>query len=263
MAQAPTRPTTAPVPGAPPAPEPVAAVPSPVIATDSPEFQAAVAKAAADAVREMLAATKSPTAGVDDATTAMLRQLALSIAEVSDQGTQRKRVAPEILEQRRIARDKMIDRITLARENKEKPEYTAISKLYLNERLIQPFVQDPNTKKAVPVTFTWTGEPSDGMRPANAVAREIYALFRESRGSVEKVKGTDNRPYWMTPAGLVVKGDPPPKREMAIAGAVFDADLEVAGEEQAHNQNDPNAEFVHVLGTIADPARQNYQGKVN
>ena len=229
-----------------------------------------MAAAAAEAIKtslpEVLASMKSgtaPAAGVDEATQAMFRAMALSFAEISDQGTQRKRVAPEILERRNQARERMIDLIMEARANGDKPEYKVISKTYLNERLIQPFTAGPD-KVPVPTQITWTGEPSDGMRPVNAIAKKIFAEFRASRGSTEALAKEDKRPYWLTAGGLVVKGDPPPRRELAVDPRMnFVDDLSVSSAEDGEekNQNDPNATFINVLGTVADPARQNYQGK--
>lgn len=250
-------PSSAPPAAAPPAP-------SPLPFTETEEFKAAVAEGVKAVLPGVLSTLKGQPSA-DDATTDLFNRLALSIAEISDQGTQRKRVAPEVLAQRDAAWKRMAALIQDARANGLKPEYKAIAKLYLNERIIEPFVQDVNTKMPVAVTFTWTGEPNDGMRPVNDIAKAIYAEFRLSRGSVEAAAKEDTRPYWMTPAGLVVKGDPPPRREMqAGLSPNFVDDLSVDGDTPVveKNQNDPNAPFVHVLGTVAAPAMQNYQGKV-
>lgn len=252
----------APVPSAPPPAAPPAA--APVSLTETPEFQAAVAEKVKEllpeVIKQLQSTVEKPEA--DAATTNLFRSLALSIAEISDQGTSRKRVAPEILAQREAAWKRMVALIQEARATGQKPEYKAISKLYLNERMIEPFQQDPATKMAVPVTFTWTGEPNDGMRPLNEIARKIYAEFRASRGSAETSSKEDARPYWMTPAGLVVKGDPPPRREIATPDRVnFVDDLSVGDEPPPADPHDINAPFIHVLGTVAAPAMQNYQGK--
>ena len=256
-AKAPT--ISAPTAAAPPAAAPPAA-PSASF-TDTPEFKAAVAESVTALLPELVKQIKQADTNPD--TSELFSKMALAIAEISDQGTQRKRVAPEILAQREAAWKRMVALIQDARANNLRPEYRAVAKLYLNERLIEPFTQDPSTKLPVAVTFTWTGEPNDGMRPVNDIAKKIYAEFRASRGSVESIAKEDARPYWMTPAGLVVKGDPPPRREMQASTAPdFVDDLSVSdAEESVPNQNDPNAPFIHVLGTVAAPAMQNYQGK--
>ena len=247
---------------APTSPPPAPSAPAPF--TETEEFKAAVAESVKRLLPEVIKQVQAPLASTPDAaTTDLFQRLALSIAEISDQGTQRKRVAPEVLAQREAAWKRMVALIQEARASGQKPEYKAIAKLYLNERMIEPFVQDPATKLPVAVTFTWTGEPNDGMRPLNDIAKKIFAEFRASRGSVELTSKEDTRPYWMTPAGLVVKGDPPPRREMKVDTRTdFVDDLSVGDEVPAPDQNDPNAPFVHVLGTVAAPAMQNYQGKV-
>lgn len=234
---------------------------------ETPEFKAAVAEAVAAATpaiaeaaaraavaqvsTELLAKVQQPAAapGFGDAE-GLFSKLALAIAEISDQGTQRKRVAPEILAQRAAAHGRAVARIIAAREAGEKPEYRLVSKVYLNERFIEPYMPGPN-KQPIPTEIIWSGMPNDAMRPLNDAAREIYAEFRASIGSTEAIKGADNRPLWMTLGGVVVKGDARAQRREVAAPAPFGDDLGVK------NQNDPTAPFIHVLGTVAPAARQN------
>jgi hypothetical protein len=256
--------------------------------TETAEFKAAVqaavqtavpqaaAEAVAAAMAQMRAAAPQsvPAAGTPadaSATSSLFREMALAIAEISDQGTDRKRVAPEVLEQRAQAQ-KRLDQLledarvraravtTNAESRKVLPWYRCVSMLYLNERKILPFVQDPGTKQAVPVEFSWTGEPNDAMRPINDVAKEVYREFRLSRGNIEKVKGSyETKPLWMTKAGLVVHGDAPSsaangRGAQTIEVAEYKDDLEFGGMPAG---SDPNADFVNILGTIHAPAMQN------
>src|SRR4051812_28573120 len=75
------------------------------VALRSPEVQALMAEAVAIATADLTARLAANRAqhGTDDqpGDQAMMRQLAMAIAEVSDPGNQRKRVAPEIMESRR------------------------------------------------------------------------------------------------------------------------------------------------------------------
>lgn len=211
------------------------------------------AKGAAQAVTtELLAnAAKADGAGAPnmEAFASMFDRMAMAIAEISDQGTARKRVAPEVLASRARAYEKMVLLINQAREQGAEPEYRLVAKTYLSERFIEPFMPGPD-KRPIPTEIVWKGAPNQAMRPINAVAKEIYAAFQESIGSQENLKGQDNRPFYMTPGGVVVKGDPRgSKRE--IPQELLDDDLKLT------NQKDPTAPFVHVLGTIAAPARQN------
>jgi hypothetical protein len=234
----------------------------------SPDIQALVAKAVADALPGAVALAiaemgKSGAAPAEDALHGFARQMAETIAELADQGTNRKRVAPEILARRAAAAERMDALIRKAQEEGKKAEYRVVSKVYLNERLIEPFRRVD--KKAVPQDIVWSGPPSDALRPLNAVADEIFQAYRESIGSTTKLASVtrrdangaigvapapDTRPHWITPGGLVVKGDAPARSVLAEPKDFAD-DLTIQG------TIDPNAPFVHILGTIAKPAQQN------
>lgn len=229
---------------------------------ETPEFKAAVAAAVAAASpaiakavtaevqTELLAKVKtSPVAGLTDQD-GFAERLALAIAEISDQGTSRKRVAPEILAARARAHARCVDLIIAARGSGSKPEYRLISKVYLNEQLIEPFMPGPN-KQPISTEIIWSGLPNDAMRPLNDVAKEIYREYRASVGSTGPLQGTDNRAISMTPGGLVIKGLGAAQRREVAAPLPFEDDLDIKG------QNDPTAPFIHVLGTIAPAARQN------
>lgn len=248
---------------------------------DTPEFKAAVAEAAATAAKEAARAAvaefrqellvNSADKGSDHDD--LFRKMALAIAEISDQGSNRKRVAPEILAKREAAKKRCVDlvlecraKIKEARSNKDAkeeskwtPEYRVIAKCYFNERFIEPYKMGPN-RMPVPTEIYWTGVPNMAMVPLNDVAKKIFAEFRLSIDNVEPIPTLDNRPLFMTAAGLVVKGDPPKRKETGAQTNALDAPMfedEVAVKSLP---NDPTAELVHVLGTIAAPARQNYQG---
>lgn len=223
--------------------------------TLTPEFQRLVAEAVAKALPD-LAKAGTVGLGVDEATKAFFSQFALSVAEVADQGTHRKRVSPEVMARRKAAAEKCEKLIADARVAGLKPEYRVTAKIYFNERLIEPYRRGPD-KSVVPQEIIWTGMPNEALRPLNKVAEDIYEAYRESVGSTEKlrsIKGShggivapDNRPYSMTPNGLVVKGEISPK---AVIGPI-DADGPI-------DNNDPNAAEVHVLGTVAAPAKRNF-----
>jgi hypothetical protein len=235
--------------------------------TESPEFKkaladavaavlpAAVASAVAAVQTELVASAAKQPKGAAAATLGedFASRLALAIAEISDQGTSRKRVAPEILAARAKAHERAVKRLSQARDEGEQPEYRLVSKVYLNEQFIEPYMPGPN-KQPLPTEIIWLGMPNDAMRPLNQSAREIYELFRASVGSAEPIKGADNRSVSMTRNGLVIKGLGAAQRREVAAPMPFEDGLGVK------NQNDPTAPFVHVLGTIAPPARQNVAG---
>jgi hypothetical protein len=248
----------------------------PAVDTSSHEFQAAVeaaTKAALDkalpSILKSLAGGNSPQIGAaieGDAAQQMFRGLALAIAEISDQGTSRKRVAPEILASRQEAHSRMVEAILHHKRtydeamssahterdreeaNKARPFYRAITKLCLNERLIDPYKMVNG--KPEPVKFRWSGVPSEGMRPENEAAKEIFQHFLDSIGSVVKEKA--QTPIWVTAGGLSIVGEGPQRRQIASV-ADFDDDLDLT------DNDNPGNEFVNVLGTIQAPARRNNQ----
>jgi hypothetical protein len=252
----------------------------PASVENTPEFQAALAKASAEMearivgrLTEQLAAMKP--SGVQGSDQALIQGLALAIQELNDQGTGQAsfKVAPEILVKRNQARDRMWERLILARKNKEKPEYTLVNETYLDHILLKPFRMDPATKKPIPVEIIWKGVPNECMRPNNTVARELFALFMESIGGSTELVGKskfkpDNRAFGMTLGGLVVKGmsaaqrreiGSPPPLSLGNEEEAFDDEPEGDLEDpRVGPANDPRSELVHVLGTVAPPARQGY-----
>lgn len=229
--------------------------------TQTDEFQSAVAIAAraeVDKLRQELMAvaggasvpTSAPIGGIED----MMRHLALGIAEVADQGTSRKRVAPELLAQRAAAAKRCHDLLYKARDEGRKGEYRLIAKTYLNERLLDPYRVDAGTKQPVPVEIIWSGMPNEAMLPINDTGREIFAEYKLSIGSIEKVEMADSRPFWVTAGGLVVKGEAPARRHVMAENPHELPDFE--DELGLKDVNDPRARTVAILGTVHAPARR-------
>lgn len=215
----------------------------------------AAKSAASEVATELLAKAAKDDGGgkaaPDMATFAsMFDRMAMAIAEISDQGTARKRVAPEVLAARARAHERMIKLLNAAREDGDEPEYRLVAKTYLSERFIEPFMPGPD-KRPIPTEIIWKGAPNQAMRPLNKVAKAIYAAFQESVGTQEKLNGVDNRPFAMTPGGVVVKGLPAAARRDIPQDLLAD-DLIMPG-----GNIDPTASHVRVLGTVAAPARQN------
>lgn len=235
----------------------------------TPEAQKAIAEAAQKAIAQLV-----PSAGVGEDTQRLFSEMALAIANMSNQGSGRvKPVAPEIMHKREVAARKCAEllgevhghlrKAKLTQDSRlEKewsPEYRVTSKVYFNERLIEPY-RKGNGRGASPVAqdIVWTGMPNEALRPLNTIAERLTTLYRESVGAAPHLKSIsgpnggqlapDNRPYWMTPGGLVVKGDPPPKAT-TLGNDPRDELANV-------DNNDPNDPFVHVLGTLHPPARQ-------
>lgn len=244
--------------------------------TDTPEFKAAVeiaAKEAANAaVAAAMAAMKEANPAVSLDPNDLFRQMALNIAEMTHQGNKRdKPLDPRIIAARAAAQERLDALLTATREKvhaarettykdepsrhsvirRVMPKYTCVAKVVLDDRVINPFKRNPATKAAESVEFYWLGEPNHAMRPLNDIARRIFAEFRESRGERSKIEKAAIKPLWMTDSGLIIEGaNAPQRREVAIPS---DLDLPEV--------KDPEAPYVAVLGTIHEPAQNNYQGK--
>lgn len=241
---------------------------------NSPEFKAAVDAAAAAATQRVLEglalARNSNPDGDTTALEGFAKGLALSFAELADQGSNRKRVAPEIVARREAARSRMFDLLIRGNANgwPVKPEYRVVSETYLNEQLVKPYRSDPATKKVEPVEIFWTGAPNECMRPLNEPAREIYEEYMLSIGGPTVVaknsKGetlaTDGRAVTVTPGGLIIKGQESARRTVSNLADSNNANPfnDSLGMKGFHN--DPRATEVHVLGTVAPPAKQNSIG---
>lgn len=229
---------------------------------ETPEFQEAVAKAVDEKLeafkRDLFEGLDTTDAAVEaapksgdasDLMSDILSKLTMNLAAVNQQGERKKPLTPEEVLRRERAHNQMVDLIIASRqEGGQRPAYKLTSKVYLNERFIEPFkIVD---RKAVNNEITWTGVPNDAMAPINAMAEQIFAAWRESTGGPTKLVPTaDNRPFYTTAAGLTVKGDPP-KRQHVAADPNFQDDL-------GFINGDPNAPEVAVLGTIAPKARNN------
>jgi hypothetical protein len=188
-------------------------------------------------------------------------QIALSIAELSDQGTNRKRVAPEILAGRAKAYDKLITQLSEARDRADAaraegndaeaarwlPEYRVVAKTYLTDRIIEPWRRGGNND-LIPTEIIWRGIPNNSLRPLNAIAEKLFSTFQAWVGTEGLLRAESS---FMTPGGVVIKGEAPVGSRLNPADDLRPSDLEISG------TADPTATHIRVLGTIAEPARQN------
>lgn len=211
---------------------------------ETPEFQ----KALQEKLKEVISTTKQAVPasdGVDPANMKFVEQLAMAIAQLSDQGTGRKRVAPEIIASRFEAREKMKELILSARANKEVPIYTLVNKVYLDEIMVDPFWvgADHIARKT---EIEWPGVPNEAMRPANEIASKIYSAFLDSIGSIVKVVEDDE--LRVTAGGLTVRGKSNTRQTQEVDSG---EGLKLRGRGMAGTPTE-----INILGTIAPPAQQ-------
>jgi len=240
--------------------------------TETPEFKEAVAQVRAQVHAEFTALTDAfkqarGEPAVDGDVQSMFRQMAMAIAEISDQDQGRKRIPPDELAKRAKARSLMDEAIARARRKvaeyraetgdrkafgPDAPNYLFVGKCYLGEELVEPFNVNPATKKPYPVIRTWVDVPNEAMRPVNDSAKEIFRYFTESIGGQTEVVVRQNQ-VWLSAGGNVVMGEHgvPVRREAPDP-------LALADEFQNHlgpGQFDPRRDKINVLGTISEPAR--------
>lgn len=241
--------------------------------TETPEFkqkveeatQAAIAAALPQIVAELAKAKGSIPVSAGEQTWA--EGLAMAIAQLTDQGTGRKRVSPEVVKAREEARKEMVRLIVEAKTFRDKalsegkadiarsflPLYQLRNKVYLDEILIDPVYMDAATKSPRPTEIGWPSVPSEAMIPVNDVAKGIFEAFSTSIGSTEWQKKPDS--FGITPGGLVVKnGAVQPKRALPSAdGHVQTEGLQIHKGGRGGNEN---FKEIAVLGTVHQPARQ-------
>lgn len=234
--------------------------------------EAATAKATAAATEKILA-TLAAARGSDGATAtagtaapaadmAFADGLALAIAKLGSQGVGRDRiVAPEVIAARQTARQKMVDlivaaRVAVERGEGEPPAYQLRNKIFIGEHITEPIWTAPgNIQKRT--ELDWDGVPNEHMIPINAVATAIHAEFMASIGSAPSVTHSDIKDIIATSGGIVITGGsqsmrahnkPPPTVGEGTAGETV----------KLRGRQTPGAIVEHrVLGTVADPARQN------
>lgn len=233
---------------------------------DSPEFQAAVAAAASKVVAELMAGRNEvPAVGPAIAVPAAgdmawARQLAQAMAEVADQGTDRKRLAPEVLAQRTEARDRMEKLIIAARVRGDLPVYQLRNKVQMKigdkgEAVVEPIWRG-NDKIHYPTEIEWQGVPNQEMIPMDDTAREIYQAFTESIGNVPIVKQVEG--IAMTPSGAVVRGGAAAALFRATGRAPELGGPAPMGDAATIRRHQPaQTREIRVLGTLHAPAREN------
>ncbi len=192
----------------------------------------------------------------------LAEQIALAIAEVSDQGTSRKRVAPEILMARSKAYEQLIallhearDKVDVARADADEAEedrwlakWRVVAKTYLGDQIVEPW-RRVSEKELAPTEIVWRGIPNNALRPLNPIAERLFKIYHGWIGTDGLMKAEAS---FVTPGGVTLVGQAPAGSRLDISEDLRAGDLEVITD-----PSDPNATHIRVLGTIAEPARQN------
>lgn len=229
------------------------------VALRSPEVQALIAEAVAMATADLTArlAAQREAHGTEPQSgdNALMRQLAMAIAEVSDPGNQRKRVSPEIMEARRAGVLRMESLVMDYAARGVVPEYELTRAVYLAEELVPATYTDRDHVQRR-TRIEWPGIPNEGMLPYNEAAREIHGAFMQSIGGATKnvtrespmLSGKDTTG---SQSGLKVMHKPEVQQGSPV-GKPRNSGVTKVGRRQAGDVVETN-----VLGTVAEPARQN------
>jgi hypothetical protein len=225
---------------------------------ERPEVKAAIAAAASAAAGAAVAAMLAkladergePAAQIPNPSgdRAFVESLALSINELIDQGRPgaKRTVAPAVLAMRLRARERMVELLLNARARGIVPEYHLTAAVYLSETWIKPtWVANDHVERSRRVK--WPGVPNQAMRPENEMAREVYRLFCESIGASVTPAAKDP-----LVAGFEVIGKDGNRPETGAGqGAGSHGAIELGELYPVDALQKP----IHILGTIADPAR--------
>ncbi len=235
-----------------PAVETAAPVTKPV--TETAEFKAAIDSFKADIIAQLNAAgsTRAPAPGSDHAFADML---AMAIAGLTDQGSGRKHVAPQVIKARTDARERMMKLIVAARAEGRIPQYELRNKVYLDEVLVDPIWIDPASKQQRATVIEWRAVPNEVMVPINEVAQEIFTAFRESIGTVEDAP-IQPAIQGVTAGGLTIKSGSKAVREVVAFKNAAEPKESDGGLSIAHRGKPGQYVEKNILGTVAPAARQ-------
>ena len=246
---------------------------------ETPEFRAAMADVQAKAAEDARRLFESERENLNSGTPTMAlleafsRMIAMSNAEIADQGTMRKRVSPAVLEAQRKSRELLLELVEMAQglTGKDRPLYRLRAKAYLGDRLIEPF-QRGHRGEVTPTHIYFTSIPNLAMEPLNDVAKEIYAAFAGTMAGVDNMLGgkpvpdaLGNKPLWMSKNGAVLAVPTATAREHGMVMDAEPVDVNLLrtpdttdplkpGMVEITSVDDPRATRIPVLGTIHPPA---------
>ena len=223
------------------------------------EFQDAVAAATdrikADILAQIASASRAPTAPAPNTDHAFADMLAMAIAGLTDQGSGRKHVAPQVIKARAEARERMMMLIVASRASGTLPTYELRNKVYLDEVLVDPIWIDPASKEQRATVIEWRSVPNDVMVPVNEVAKEIFAAYKDSVGTVDDAP-IQPAIQGVTAGGLTIRSGSKAVRPVVAFDNAPDKQHTEGGLNIAHRGKPGQFVEKHILGTIATPARQ-------
>lgn len=228
--------------------------------TKSPEFIAALQQMQQTMLASMttILAASQGAPGKDT-----ISELTAAIVGMNDPKNLERRITPAEAERRKAGFEAMGVLITQMRAEHATAKYQVVSKVYLTDQLIEPWVALGNGVWAENEVF-WNGVPSPGLRPLDDRAKAIFEQYLiYIGGSTKNQAGVIEQPTWVQ-GGIVMMGTPT-QTATARGGVkqVQPLDLTALGPTSVKSTADnPNATAIRVLGSIAEPARVTDAGSI-
>ncbi len=217
-------------------------------------------------VRADLGPNAAPVTAESQITTkSVLEGLAHAMAKAADPANKRRILAPEIVEERALAREEMKRAILQFHAKGDVPIYQVVRTTFLNQTLIQPQFQNPVTKAMDDQEIDWPGVPNQALLPVSDSAKEIHAHYLKSIGAraghvlmgFQKVDGEIEQravPLSDLEAPIVLSGK---EIRRGHAGAPRGAEMSISDSLSADpRRGNPAArpKTQNILGTTAAPA---------
>ena len=182
----------------------------------------------------------------------------MAIAGLTDQGSGRKRLSPDVVKARENAFERMMDRIDEAHKAQKAPLYRLTGFVILDSGdpkighiRIPPVWIEPQTHIHKPQEVGWPGIPNSMMVPINETAEGIYAEYLKWIGEDAAHTPRVDR---VTHGGVVVmqqnSGPAPGPARTPTGEALGGVQIMRDGRLGAPSRQ------LNVLGTVAEPARE-------
>lgn len=180
--------------------------------TETPEFQAALDARVDAAIAAALARFQGPApAPPGSGDGQMIDRLAIALGRMMGQnGIGQNYVDPAIIAHRQDAARRLRDLLLELRAAKDEPSWRLIEPVHMSlgrdgYALIEPLFRDPATHRTEQTEIGSYAVPNLGMRPANAAATRVWALFTESIGHNTEADEVDLSEYTLTESGATIR----------------------------------------------------------
>jgi hypothetical protein len=201
-------------------------------------------------------------------TSALISDLAMAIAGMTDTGNGRRVIPPVEAKRREDAAARMGDILNrISKDTSLRPHYEVVSHTWLDNQLIEPWISN-GADKFKRNEIIWRAAPNSALRPVNAIAKELFNAYLESiGGTTRNLSGVREHPSWAgnegslqmvgvattTAASHGLVREP---AEPATLGVDLPSSVELT------STDDPNASRIQVLGKTFAPAERTAPGNV-